>query len=239
MPLEKLTATWAQTQQIRRSHEHTVNNTFEEAKDNFLLDQDSSLTLYTATHQTKGRGRGDKDWQDTSGGSFLATFSFKVTQPPQPVTPPLVGLALYKSIGEVWKKAQLSLKAPNDILLDGKKVAGILIENIQQGSALRCLVGIGINVLDHPSEAPEATSLKEELGDDLELEQRWPFFLDSLKWNLEQAMVDGVLQLLSTRLRQELLEALNKNPHQKAPYTDVLADGSLKRGEEITPWMTI
>ena len=210
--LEKLTSTWATESKVRLMYEHTTTSTFESAKHNFLIDQDTSVTLYTAGQQTEGRGRGERTWENTESGSFLSTWSFKVGQPPQPITVPLVGLAVYKSILEAWPMARASLKAPNDILLDGKKVAGLLIENIQQGSALRSLVGVGINVLDHPEVHTEATSLAEHLQGDLLLETSWAPFLNSLKWNLEQALVDGALQFLSTGLREQIKEALNKNP---------------------------
>jgi biotin-[acetyl-CoA-carboxylase] ligase BirA-like protein len=236
--LDEMTSKWGQQSKVRLHHEVTTTSTFDDAKQNFLVDQDTSLTLYTADHQTSGRGRGGRTWDDTDGGSFLSTWSFKVSQPPQPILAPLVGLGVYSSVRETWTTAKVSLKAPNDILLDGKKAAGILIENIQQGTALRCLIGLGVNVYDKPQGDYEATSLSETV--DSITEDHWIIFMNALKWNLEQALVDGVLQHLSQSLREKLLAALNANPNLDKPYKDVLADGSLRQSDDsIVPWMSL
>ena len=58
--LEKLTSTWATESKVRLMYEHTTTSTFESAKHNFLIDQDTSVTLYTAGQQTEGRGRGER-----------------------------------------------------------------------------------------------------------------------------------------------------------------------------------
>ena len=86
--LEKLTSTWATESKVRLMYEHTTTSTFESAKHNFSIDQDTSVTLYTAGQQTEGRGRGERTWENTESGSFLSTWSFKVGQPPQPITAP-------------------------------------------------------------------------------------------------------------------------------------------------------
>ena len=69
---------------------------------------------------------------------------------PQPIMAPLIGLALLKSCQFVWPNLKLSLKAPNDLFLMHKKVAGLLTESIQQGDKHRLIIGLGMNINDHP-----------------------------------------------------------------------------------------
>ena len=129
------------------------------------------LSLVVADEQTRGRGRLDRKWF-TPKGSGLA-FSL-ILRPPAFHIPHLsrtVGLAAL-SITEFCSKLGLAprIKWPNDILLNGKKVAGILIETVWSGDNVDSLViGMGINVYKvsvPPAELLQfpATSIEDEIG---------------------------------------------------------------------------
>ena len=129
------------------------------------------LSLVIADEQTRGRGRLDRKWF-TPKGSGLA-FSL-ILRPPALHMPHLsrtVGLAAL-SITESCSKLGLAprIKWPNDILLNGKKAAGILIETVWSGDNVDSLViGMGINVYKNsvpPAELLQfpATSIEDELG---------------------------------------------------------------------------
>ena len=128
------------------------------------------FSIVIADEQTQGRGRLDRKWF-TPKGSGLA-FSL-ILRPPTSLLPHLsrsVGLAAL-SIAESCAGLGLAprIKWPNDILLNDKKTAGILIENIWTGDAVEALViGMGINVYKTsvpPAELLQfpATSLEDAL----------------------------------------------------------------------------
>ncbi len=131
----------------------------------------SDLSIVIADEQTRGRGRLNRKWF-TPKGSALA---FSLILPPSAVLRPhlsrTVGLAGL-SIAESCSRLSLAplIKWPNDILLNGKKTAGILIETVWSGEDIDSLViGMGINVYKTsvpPIELLQfpATSIEDEFG---------------------------------------------------------------------------
>lgn len=129
------------------------------------------LSLVVADEQTAGRGRAGRRWH-TPAGSALA-FSLVLRPSPLERTLParmtgLAALATIQACQELGLHAQV--KWPNDILLSGRKAAGILVESAWIGNALdAAVVGIGVNVAAAavPPVAQltfPATSLEGELG---------------------------------------------------------------------------
>lgn len=112
-------------------------------------------TVITADYQSAGRGRLDHKWLSPPGVNLMMSVVLSVRDlPPEQVAtlPLIVGLSVAQAVGS------RELKWPNDVLLDGKKVAGILCE--RDGDNV--IAGIGVNVLqqDFPSEiAARATCL--------------------------------------------------------------------------------
>ncbi len=104
-------------------------------------------------HQTAGRGRSGRRWDDVPSAALL--FSVLLRPPNGAQLPQLslvAGLAVASAIeGEAGVPAMV--KWPNDVLLDGRKVAGILLE----ASGTRVVCGIGINVAQEGTDLPAAT----------------------------------------------------------------------------------
>jgi BirA family biotin operon repressor/biotin-[acetyl-CoA-carboxylase] ligase len=101
-------------------------------------------TLVTATEQSAGRGRQGRRWSAPPGRAILC--SVVVRDPPR-LLPLAAGVAVAETVGP-----EAMLKWPNDVLLDGRKVAGILVEGRpQEGWAV---VGTGINVAVRPDDFP-------------------------------------------------------------------------------------
>lgn len=129
------------------------------------------LSIVIADEQTQGRGRLNRRWF-TPKGSALA-FSLIVRPFPslRPHLSRTVGLAAL-SIAESYSKHGLTpqIKWPNDILLNGRKSAGILVESVWSGEDVDSLViGMGINVYKNsvpPADMLQfpATSMEEMLG---------------------------------------------------------------------------
>ena len=113
-------------------------------------------TLVWAVRQEQGRGRLGRAWESPEGGAYLSLI-LRPGRPPQetPQLPLVAGLAVAEAIHESTR-LHPTIRWPNDLLLDGKKVCGILVE-AKNGAVI---VGVGINVTTAADHLPEtATSL--------------------------------------------------------------------------------
>lgn len=123
-------------------------------------------TLVIANYQTAGRGRFGRTWKSPPGSSLL----FSLILAPRTIEEPLphsaefdrtvmaaAPVAVCESIAEVSGLAP-RIKYPNDVLLGGRKVAGILLERTTvSGTAGFCILGIGVNVNQSRSELDPGT----------------------------------------------------------------------------------
>lgn len=129
------------------------------------------LLLVIADEQTAGRGRLERKWFTPKGTALAFSLVLRPTADERPHLTRIVGLAalaVAKSLQTLGLVAQI--KWPNDILILGRKVCGILVESVWSGEDVDCVViGIGVNVLkgsvppDETLQFP-ATSLEDELG---------------------------------------------------------------------------
>lgn len=120
--------------------------------------------VFTAGYQSAGRGRLDHRWLSPPGVNLLmsAVVGVEGMEPLQVATLPLVaGLALVKALPREIRGEKIALKWPNDVLLGGRKLAGILCE--RNGDAV--IVGIGLNVKEQPF-PPEIAARATFLGED-------------------------------------------------------------------------
>ncbi|HEY8607045.1 MAG TPA: biotin--[acetyl-CoA-carboxylase] ligase [Noviherbaspirillum sp.] len=99
-----------------------------------------------AKHQTAGRGRAGREWQSQAGKSLTFSLAWKFARPLHGLVglPLAVGVALAETLAVFG--AEVRLKWPNDVLLQGRKLAGILIESAAAGSGSWAVIGIGINM---------------------------------------------------------------------------------------------
>ncbi len=124
-------------------------------------------TVVASEGQTRGKGRLGRSWASPKGKGIYLSVILKPALPPQSV-PKLTLFASLAASRAIQKTTDVSVQMrwPNDLLLNGKKVAGILTEmNAEQDRVYFVIVGIGINVNASPELLPEgATSLKIETG---------------------------------------------------------------------------
>ncbi len=117
-------------------------------------------TVLVAERQTSGRGRNGRGWSSGAGGIY-ATFLYRL--PFAAALMPRLTLAAAAAVAACLESLyglHASLKWPNDVLLDGLKVAGVLTEAATQGDRLRWFaIGVGINVNNAPRGVPRAASL--------------------------------------------------------------------------------
>ncbi len=123
-------------------------------------------SVIIAGEQTEGRGRMQRNWLSPSGNVALSIVLYPDIKS-LPYLVMIASLAVAHSI-ETVTNLKTQIKWPNDILIDGKKVCGILIENEVKGDKVAyALIGVGINidlkVSDIAGISGTATSLKDEL----------------------------------------------------------------------------
>jgi len=123
----------------------TVDSTQEIAK-KLVKDYAGEHLVVVASEQKKGRGRLDRNWISPAGGMYLS-----VVLKEHDLLPVLAAVAVARALRGL--DVQATIKWPNDILVDGKKIAGILIELVKGYG----IVGIGLNIAETPLES--ATSL--------------------------------------------------------------------------------
>lgn len=229
------TLNWAKNQNLPTWFEATTASTNTAAKN--LIVESAFASLYLTEQQTAGRGRGQNNWLDTrTSGQLFSSWVFDIPHPPQPLIAPLTGLALYKCLSKHWHSL-FALKAPNDIFMDEKKVAGILIENIQTSQDQhRLIVGIGLNVLAGP-DLPTAGCLVDNISS-TSLENEWDDFLTDLFFELG-TLASLKRNQLSQGERNELLQALNRLSLLTEPYLSVHEDGSLQTKSRLIHWSEI
>jgi BirA family biotin operon repressor/biotin-[acetyl-CoA-carboxylase] ligase len=114
-------------------------------------------SIVVADHQTAGRGRLDRRWDAPPGTALLVSFVL----PPSPVLSLAAGVAAAQACG-----GGVRLKWPNDLLMDGAKVGGILIE-VTPSTAL---CGIGINLTWAPPGGAKLNQDRDRLLDRLRVE---------------------------------------------------------------------
>ncbi|MBV9343305.1 MAG: biotin--[acetyl-CoA-carboxylase] ligase [Acidobacteria bacterium] len=127
-------------------------------------------SVFLAEQQTAGRGRGMKRWYSAQSLGIYCSVLLRPKLPPSDVLvlSLAAGLAVESAVRQIEPKLVPDLKWPNDVLLGGKKVAGILTEMSAEATSVRhIVVGIGINVnqTHFPGElGHSATSLRMASG---------------------------------------------------------------------------
>ena len=124
----------------------STGSTNDDAK-NFLSEQSSLLSIHTSEQQIAGKGRNGKKWISPKGKNIYLSIGWlsnlKYSQ--------LDGLSL--AIGTIlasslnkFTQNKVGIKWPNDLLIEKKKISGILIETIDLNNQVGVVIGIGINV---------------------------------------------------------------------------------------------
>src|SRR6267143_1309860 len=107
-------------------------------------------SVVLADHQSRGRGRLSHRWESPPGTALLASFVLA----PNPLLSLAAGVAAAEACGR-----GVRLKWPNDLLLDGRKVGGILVETTPE----KAICGVGVNLTWAPEGAAELNLPREEV----------------------------------------------------------------------------
>ena len=118
-----------------------------------LAESTDKPTFVVAKKQTNGRGRIDRSWSDPSG-NFSGSILIKIDEDLQNLALRsfVAALSVFDAIDQkIGKKHELLIKWPNDLLLNGKKICGILLETRNFGTVSALVIGIGVNLLSSPN----------------------------------------------------------------------------------------
>lgn len=132
-----------------------------------------SGAVVAANHQTAGRGRYQREWHDAPGTALL--FSMLLRHPVQGENAGLVNLLPAVALADVLSGTpglgqRVRVKWPNDVLLNGRKVAGILGQRVGTEDNGPSVFGVGVNISADPADFPQelrnrVTSILAEASD--------------------------------------------------------------------------
>jgi BirA family biotin operon repressor/biotin-[acetyl-CoA-carboxylase] ligase len=120
--------------------------------------------VHTTEAQTSGRGRLDRTWEFPAGSGLAVSVLLRPDSVPAGRwvwLPLLVGLAVDATVRECGVES--GLKWPNDVLVDGRKLAGILLERVDSPFGPAAVIGVGLNVTLRRDELPIATATSLQL----------------------------------------------------------------------------
>ena len=136
------------------------------ATQRLLTPDDPEGAVAVTDHQTEGRGRLGRDWEDVPGTALLVSVLLhpRVASERLPELSPAAGRAVAAAVAAVTG-LEAGVKFPNDVLVGGRKTAGVLAEAAEG----RVVLGIGVNVNQTAEQLPAetrlpATSLRLETG---------------------------------------------------------------------------
>ncbi len=133
---------------MRRIHFDETDSTNSEAR-SLAVAHPGECLLITAATQSAGRGRQGRAWQSPLGGAWFSVV-WPTGQPPSAYAAVslVAAIAMRRALLELVVAERLTIKWPNDVLIDDRKVAGILCEQWPSGNGNSgvLVVGIGVNV---------------------------------------------------------------------------------------------
>ena len=202
------------------------------------------LVVWART-QTKARGRLGRHWSSPPGNLYLSLL----LRPSVPVAAAaqvgfVTAVALAESLAGLLEPSRLTCKWPNDVLIDGCKCAGILLESDGDAHKLTSLiVGVGVNIQSHPSDVPYPVTDLASAGTKIGVEAFLPLFMEQFslwlgRWQAQgfatvrdrwRAWAPKAGQALVARLPQESLTGTFHDLDESGALLLRLADGALRR----------
>jgi len=189
------------------------------------------FTVVIAGQQKKGRGRLQRKWLSSEGGLYFTLVL-------RPEIPPVLSfrinfsasLTLARTLQRMFDINAL-VKWPNDILVDGKKITGMLSEMEAESERVSFInIGLGINVNNDPtSREPMAASLKKILGRDVSRKALLSEFLDDFEARMNSGNFDNIISEWKeyTMTLGRRVKVVTTNDVSEGIATDVDENGAL------------
>lgn len=169
------------------------------------------FTVIISNKQNQGRGQKDNKWESEIGGLY-----FSVLLKPyivNPLTSLIAGLSVLETL-KTFSNKKFKIKWPNDILIDNKKISGILVESKFQNNKIEYLViGVGINI-NQDNLLDNAVSLKKLENKDFLISDILDNFLNIFYQNVNKNT-------------EEIIEKINTNLFGKDNFFDILINDNI------------
>ncbi len=215
-----------------------IDSTNNEAKRNSHYDDG---TVFVAERQSNGRGRRGREWFSSSDGIWTSILlKPRIESKKLPVITLVAGLAVCKVLKKRGLNAQI--KWPNDVVINKKKVCGILSEFVWEKDEPCVILGLGINVniKDFPNELEVvATSVYMESGKAMDKAELLGEILKEFEEEYEFFLKQGFLLLMEEYKKNcasigKMVKVILPDIEYEAFCEDINSDGELvvKRGEE-------
>ncbi len=184
-----------------------VDSTNSYAKKNISNIEDKTAII--TKKQTSGRGRLNRSWVDLGEENLFLSIVLKPSDTFKEIYPNLtqyLSVALCKVIESYGIKTQI--KWPNDVLIEGKKIAGILSETVMQGQKLEGIVlGVGVNLNSNQDKIDAipnkiATSLNIETGKTINLKEFLDKLLTEFFEHYDEFLQSGFLQIKNDYIKR-------------------------------------
>ena len=200
-------------------------------------------TVVIAQYQSSGRGQSGNSWESESGKNILLSMHiipYNVTAPEQVFLNLFAGLAVFDFVNAFFP-GKTKIKWPNDIYVEGKKIAGILIENSLQGNLIKnSLIGIGVNLNQSGFSSPKSTSFSMLAGSEFNMEDMVDRLItsankryDELLQDLKNKLTEDYLNVLFLKGEQAMFNIGEKAVEGEITGIDATGRLKLKVGEEI------
>lgn len=223
--------------QIKKIHFSLIDSTSNFAKKHAEEFDPHALTLITADEQSKGRGRFQRSWISPKGCNLYATYVYFQENIQENIgnVPQILALSAFEALTE--QGFRLNLKWPNDLVVENRKLGGILCEVIQAKRQWAISVALGLNINMEASELQKidrpATSLSVESGREWDREKISEAIHERFHKNLEQFLKEGFSPFLE-RYRKAIIhkpgERLNFSNFKEViqgTFQGIQEDGSL------------
>ena len=166
------------------------------------IDTLEDKTVVFAHRQNNGRGRLNRSWVDLGEGNLFITFVLKPADIYRKILPNLtqyLSVCLCKVLETYGLKTQI--KWPNDVLVNGKKIAGILSESVMQGTGLKGLaLGIGVNLNSKKEDVEKipnriVTALNLEISQSVDLDKFFNELTKEFFKGYDSFLTNGFVQI--------------------------------------------
>jgi len=197
-----------------------TTSTNEKAKESLPVED---FTTFIAESQTRGKGRNSREWFSPAGENLYFSFVLKMVGSAAEYSgyPLIVAYSILQTIRKIIDK-KIFIKWPNDIYVEERKIAGILIEIVKN----HLITGIGLNVNSEKFpqfEHNKPTSLFLEKGELFEREKILKEFFINMKANIDIFYKGFIID-------KSLLYDINNNLKYKNEPVEILFKNSSKKG---------
>jgi BirA family biotin operon repressor/biotin-[acetyl-CoA-carboxylase] ligase len=162
-------------------------------------------TVIVADEQTGGLGRRGKVWQSPVGNLYCSLILKPpvALEPSYPELAMVAGVALQKALHEILPTLAITLKSPNDVLIDNQKLAGVLIE-VEKDAVI---VGIGININYAPEGLDQPTiKLNSYVSQPFSPQDFLPYLLKQFWHTYQEWLEKGLTPIKNTWGKYELTQ---------------------------------